>query len=304
MDPSSWTTVQVMLELATIAYSTDVTAYLGQTAYWTNGWQLAWGPATAGTNANLVYVAQNASANQFAVAVRGTYPEFGAGLLQQLREDLDVDDLVPWPNSPVPNVATAEGTSAGLNAISQMTSGGLSLTDFLAAQAVGSSADIFVTGHSLGGCLVTVLAPWLLAGLGAAGYQGVIRPYTYAAPTAGNAAFAAWFDSQFAVAGATRVVNRLDIVPMAWNNLPAVKTLFPAPGPSSPVEVSLAVDVLAGLIAAKGYDQPASGVVELTGAVQSNVDFFTEALNQHAPNNYLTLLGAPMLPFPIPPPPI
>jgi hypothetical protein len=302
MDTSSPATVQVMLELATIAYSTDVTAYLDQAAYLTNGWQLAWGPATADANANLVYVARNTSSNQFAVAVRGTYPEFGVGLLQQLREDLDVDDLIPWPGSPDPNAAIAGGTSAGLSVITQMTSNGVSLQDFLAAQAIGSNADIFVTGHSLGGCLTTVLAPWLLAQLGVAGYQGVIRPYTYAAPTAGNAAFASWFDSQFEAAGATRVVNSLDIVPMAWNNLLAIQTLFPDPRLRCPLEVRVAVEGLAALLAGKGYDQPASGVVEKSGAVQSSVDFFTEALNQHAPNNYLTLLGAPTLPFPIPPP--
>ena len=44
-----------------------------------------------------------------------------------------------------------------------------------------------------------------------------ILPYTFAAPTAGDGNFAAWFHSQFPLAPC--VINKYDLVPNAWATL-------------------------------------------------------------------------------------
>jgi predicted lipase len=52
---------------------------------------------------------------------------------------------------------------------------------------VPAGSTIYVTGHSLGGCLASATAPYLAQELGGA---GGLRVYTFAAPSAGDATFA------------------------------------------------------------------------------------------------------------------
>jgi hypothetical protein len=45
------------------------------------------------------------------------------------------------------------------------------------------------------------------------------------------------------------------------------------------------------------YVQPNGNGNPLNGVAGATTDFLTEVGNQHGHNNYLTLLGAPVLPF-------
>ncbi len=298
--PAPATPTQVMMELAAIAYAPNVATYLDQQQYLTLGWELAWSPAPTHDDANFVYIAKNAAANAYALAIRGTYPEFNLGLLIQLYEDLAVETMVPWDAPPTAGARIAAGTDRALRDVTAVTSAGLTLQAYLAQAAVPANADIYVTGHSLGGCVATVLAPWLHYQLRQTGYTGQIRPYTYAAPTAGNAEFAQFFDSTFAdgrASLATRVYNKLDLVPLAWDDLRAITALYPPPGPPCPALLALLVDRLAERVAPLDYGQPTGNPMALGGTAVAGDTFWAEAAAQHGHNAYLALLDAPSLPF-------
>src|SRR6476469_6515756 len=109
-----------MMELAAIAYARDVGEYLGQPQYLTLGWELAWGPAQTSDDANLLYIAKNAATNQYALAIRGTYSEFNPGMLIQLYEDLDVEQMAPWGDPPVAGARIAAGTARALRDITAL----------------------------------------------------------------------------------------------------------------------------------------------------------------------------------------
>ena len=111
--------------------------------------------------------------------------------------------------------------------IQGFSSGGVSLLDFVAnfLQAPENQNPLLVcTGHSLGGCVTSVLAPWLQSSLALVGVSNPIVPATFAAPTAGNAAFADYYTSTFSYC--PRYYNTLDIAPLAWGNLNAISTLY------------------------------------------------------------------------------
>src|SRR5262249_22639173 len=95
--------------------------------------------------------------------------------------------------------------------------------------APGRRANVMVSGHSLGGALTTVVAPWLYDQLPRTRQVAnvTITPYTFAAPTAGGPAFAAYYDSIFPTS--YRCVNTLDIVPMGYENISGLMGMYPKP---------------------------------------------------------------------------
>jgi len=303
----AYTNSQIMMTLAAIAYAPveETRSYLLSTTNppnATNGnWALAWGPAvTAIDRGNLMFVAFNESANQYAIAVRGTYPYFGLALLVDLYEDLDVSHPHPWQYPTVSGALVAGGTIDGLNDLVKLTSDGVAFDTFVDTRIAPSGADILVTGHSLGGALTTVLAPWLAYRLSQSNAKNTVTPYTYAAPTAGNATFASFYTGLFK--NSYRYYNAIDIVPKAWAGLASIRNLYASPGPAYPWELKDTIDLtLDWLNAIKvSYTQPNGDGEVLPGIPSPTSDFFAEALDQHDHNYYLKLLGAP--PVPIPPP--
>lgn len=291
----------VAMTLAGLCYAPRrrIAEHLAHPALATAGeWSVAWGPVE--TVANLLYVAHSPAANAYAVAIRGTVPTPGPAQLLNVYQDLHVAQAVPWTHGIAPGAAIARGTADGLRALLSRASGGLTLEAFLArATADAPDASVVVTGHSLGGCLASVLAPYLHHRL-----PGVrVAPVTFAAPTAGNAAFAAYFDGLFP--GAPRYYNRLDLVPMAWAGLDAVGALFPAPGPRCPSAFKRTVRLVCGWLARAGVSYAHPGVgVELAGVPERRfiradpvAAFTRELVRQHHPDSYLALLGASGLPF-------
>ncbi len=207
-------------------------------------WQVVWGPATytqpgALKQDNLMFAAQNPSdPSQIVVAVRGT--NFVADL-DWLMEDFDVRQMIIWPPGNSKGAAISESTSIGLQILLAMNgatqSGGvqgatMSLTSFLQTQTATGPINLCITGHSLGGSLAGTLALYLKDNPNSwdASSQSNVSCITFAAPTAGNTAFAAYSDGEFKASpnpvppnwdttlGTTfdAVRCNLDIAPMAW----------------------------------------------------------------------------------------
>jgi hypothetical protein len=289
---------QIAMTLAGIAYAdpNEISYYLNQPNYATQGeWSLVWGPAQ--TTGNLMYVAKNETANIYAVVIRGTYPHFSWALFVDLYEDLDAGNVTPWTYPVTPDAVIANGTADGLADLTGMTSAGSTLLEFIGM--TPENATIVVTGHSLGGCLTSVLAPWLQYQLSEAGSSGrPFMPFTFAAPTAGNKAFADLYTAMFQ--NSWRYYNTFDIIPNGFASLAAVKNLYPSPGPECPWELADAIDLVndwlqhenVSYVQTNGAGEPLSGQLS-----KSTMDFISEALHQHGHNRYLALLGAPKLPF-------
>ena len=297
-NPAIYTEPQIAMTLAALAYAPygDISGYLSNPSFATNGeWYLAWGPGE--TSGNQMFVAKRGDYNQYAISIRGTVPQLGLALLVDLYEDLDVGHPKPWIYPVTPGALVAGGTLDGLNDLSGMTSGRLSLLDYLNPR-VTPDCEIIVTGHSLGGALATVLAPWLKYELSQAGKSPEIKVYTYAAPTAGNQAFADMYNNMFSQS--FRYYNDIDVIPKAWAGLSGIKDLYPAPGPACPREFKDTVDLVSlwlSRIDGVSYVQPNAQGNSLNGVATSTTDFLAEVGDQHGHNTYLTLLGAPLLPF-------
>jgi triacylglycerol lipase len=296
---SSYTPAQIMMTLSAFAYADPgdiATNFLADPSYATQGlWSLVWGPCvTPDTAANLVYVAQYKGGSDvvYAVVIRGTVLTFSLATLVDLYEDLDVGTQDAWDYPAVPGAAVANGTMYGLNALTQLSSNDTTLLDFLAQLPAGC---LFVTGHSLGGCLTSVLAPWLQYQLSLLKSGLYVVPFTFAAPTAGNAAFADWYTQSFS-AGSWRYCNTIDMVPMAWNNLSEIKNLFSAPGPSCPLAMEGVIDMVNGWlndVDQVSYAQTNGPGTPLANQPTAMTDWFSEVGLQHSHLTYLAILNAP-----------
>jgi len=264
-------------------------------------WKCIWGPAYNSDDANLVFVASYSTGPNLppvfaAVVTRGTDADVhdGWGVIEQIWEDLDVTNQVelPWLiNSPV---RVAGGTIDGLTEIQDLTYNNVTLLQFLSSY-LGAPANnnpvLIVTGHSLGGCLTTVVAPWLQSQLSAATSVLHVIPATFAAPTAGNAAFASYFQSTFGYS--MRVFNTLDAVPFAWQNIDGLIDLYQGCGLEIPDLVYAGITGYDYLMwfAGVSYVQPATNQMALTGSCLSTSDWYSEALYQHHTTTYMTLLN-------------
>ncbi|MGW4893080.1 IPT/TIG domain-containing protein [Kitasatospora sp. NPDC004240] len=287
--------------------ATGIERQLTNPALATKGtWQLAW-LALSPDNANMAYIAKDTSgSNAFAVVVRGTIANE-----VDLLEDLDVGTVVPFTVGGSSPVSVSKGAMTALTQVAGMTDGspgaGANLVRALTLllENAPARATVTVIGHSLGGCVATVLAPYLQAQNwgGLAPQFGVI---TFAAPTAGLKDFADRFNSlPWNVNQA--YVNNYDIVPRAWADLDAAKKWFPAAyGPVAPAAV---VDVLIPEIEAlagpNAYVQPNNAMPSLNpdygthdhAVVKSSTeDFLAQVAYQHANATYLALLQAPPVP--------
>ncbi|MEO3766904.1 IPT/TIG domain-containing protein [Streptomyces sp. B5E4] len=283
-----------------------------------SGWELLW-LALSPDNANLVYVALNTDgSNQIAVVVRGTVDN-PADML----EDLDVGTLVTFtPAGGAAPLAVSAGamaaftqvaTARGAEGLAGDTTGAgpvpltATITEELAAlvQNLPPSPQptVYVIGHSLGGCVATMLAPYLQAWNWPAN-PPQLALITYAAPTAGGQGFADYVDS-LPWAQYERHVNAYDLVPLAWSNLRTATGWYPSPGPAATDKVKELLLVIDGFRKGNVYVQPgANNPITVNPHYltndpaltdQTTADFLGQVAYQHADATYLALLDAPPL---------
>jgi lipase (class 3) len=313
-------TAEFAMTLSTLAYVdenrtatqqqmiNEINAGLEQAGY--EAWQVVWGPALNADRSNLAYIARNNQTGQLAISIRGSDFSFWLNWI----EDLAAIRLVPYDEFVPSATAAAQiafGTAIGLRQILGLRDGTTSLEAFLTA--APKETPILITGHSLGGCLASVLAPCVASWVGSPSSFSV---YTIAAPSPGNADFAdyynALFTDQSGDSTAFRFFNNLDIVPNAWASLETVETYYP-PLVSCSTDISKLVGRAEKAVAGK-YVQlgelALGSAAELNGAIIApfgahrgrlglnpfeNALFLWEAGQQHACTTYQALLQTPLL---------
>ncbi len=274
-------------------------------------WRCIWGPATDPHGGNLAYVAAYYDGPTglpvfAAVVLRGTDAYVSDwGIVEQIWEDLDVTGQSPMPWAPNNPARLANGTIDGLNKIAAMSSKGVGLIDFLASflsSPANQNPVLVVTGHSLGGCLASVVAPWAKTLLAARGVNAPTVPCTFAGPTAGDAAFASYFASTFRYS--LRYYNSLDVVPRAWADLSGIETIYDAYGLSIPDAAWTAVLGFRAAMSLAGvsYAQPTPNS-PLNGVFALNLSWYGELALQHHTTTYMSLLGGTSIPNAIAPTP-
>jgi hypothetical protein len=311
-------TVELAVTLSTLAYVDEnriasqqemireINLGLDEAGY--ESWQVAWGPALNADRSNLLYVARNSETGQLAVSIRGSDFSFWLNWL----EDLATIRLVPYDQFVPTASETAQiafGTAVGLRQVLGMRDGTESLATFLTAAPEGT--PILITGHSLGGCLASALAPCVASWLGS---PSLLSVYTIAAPSPGNEDFAAYYNTLFAhpsgQSTAFRFFNSLDVVPNAWASLTTVETYYPTlvSCPSDITNIIIRAEkVLGGKYSQLG-DRAVGSAIELSGTVITpfgahrgrlglnpfeNALFLWEAAQQHACTTYQALLQTP-----------
>lgn len=332
---SSYDDAQVMVTLAALSYLDPtangsphdtpqerifgaLTTALGDTTLATQGeWIVSWLGLTT-DEANLAYIVEHSTEDTIAVVVRGTVFALTIAGLEDIYEDLRVGALADFTVGDN-TVEVSYGAHTAFDALQDAVFdvpgyalSGLSLADAVAQLTGDGATTIYVTGHSLGGCLTTMVALDLRAALA----QGVVQVYTYAAPTAGLEEFAALFDDTFSAGSPNedsswRVVNAWDVIPTAWETLDDVlaQDWYPPPGPARDWETWGILKTLLLLPGSNAYIQPSTNVVELNTATYGtpgshydadSVDpdlFKDQVLFQHSlVESYMPLLGAPVPP--------
>ena len=282
------------LELQEQRMKGDIDAALSSGPPYPVGWRVAWGPALTSDRANMLYIAGNGRLGQYAVVVRGTDWSF---VLNWIEDFASLLPLVPYPQVGAGNIAT--GTLLGLQALQS-----LNFISFL--QGLPANSGVYVTGHSLGGCLASVVAP-LVARLFAG--PGEVKVYTFAAPSPGDRGYQDYFngffgDNEFAF----RVFDTLDVVPDAWATLSTIETYYQGyylcPQDLKDI-VNFGIRRVGTEYQNVGTDQPLTGQViwpfgsERTEELDPIGDaiFLWQVAQQHSTFNYLSLLKAqPMTP--------
>ena len=336
-----YSTTQVMMTLAALApdgatkrpsgetqdqhvarISRGIAAQLAETGLATQGqWSLSWVGLTQ-DGANLAYLAKgpdDGNGSVYALALRGTV----MGDLVDLAEDMDVGQLEHFTAGGTPPDRSQPKISKGAKeAFKHIISG----TDLPKQMVDLAPHTLYVVGHSLGGAMATTIALFLQHQASAGTLPiSKILPYTFAAPTAGDAAFAAWFDQQFPNAVCTH--NKYDVVPTAWATLaslpqdwqsnpfyPGPTSTPPGPGPTATPDNDVGQQIASTAAGTKGniYVQPKQQLPLNSGpsptflqhypsTVTSPMDQFKVQLGfQHDSNTYLGLLGAPAVPSYVP----
>ena len=235
----------------------------------TPGWQIIWEPVvSSGTCYAIVLQAteptdRNGNSRllpMYAIAIQGTQNRVDAVF------DMAVTPQLPF--APISGAQIGQGSTDALNCILNLagTNHGVtqSLREFI--YSLGADDNLFVTGHSLGGNITSVLTPWIASNVPAFG--GSMSPLThlppnlcamtFAAPTAGNAVFATFLNNN--PISYQAFFNSNDVVPNAWAitgglNLNRINALYlPTPIPGS-VKTLLASKKLAMAQAGVAYAQ-------------------------------------------------
>ncbi|HEV2961504.1 MAG TPA: IPT/TIG domain-containing protein [Candidatus Angelobacter sp.] len=235
-------------------------------------WQANWLALTQ-DGGNLCYIASSPTQNAFAVCCRGT--QFNS--LVDLGEDLEVGAVaqfnLPGAGSPL---LVSQGSMKAFTEITTVPGllyGNLLEALSLLLSSAPAAPTVYVTGHSLGGAMATMVALYLAAQTWAP-LTPTFQVYTFAAPSAGLQSFASYYDEVFTSKGlAWRVYNAWDAVPYAWADLSNVQTSFYPAAPSNPSQP--------GPVQSLGVSQLLS---KLAALPNGNVYFQTNGNSSTGPN--------------------
>ncbi len=204
-----------------------------------SGWKEIWAPAR-GDRENYAKVLQSDHRPQlFALAIQGTHN------VLDLLEDFEIVPQVEFP--PIAGAHIATGSHRGLHLLLELEMVQEETTEKLGSilAALPEGSALLVTGHSLGGNLSSVMAPWIAANVAVFGGKqqplqklpANLSAITFAAPTAGDAAFAQFLDAN--PANYQAFFNQNDVVSNVWAEsgplqIDNIDVLFPPPGPQPP----------------------------------------------------------------------
>jgi len=303
-------------------YGALTTALADTTLATQGGWTLRWLGLTDDL-ANLAYIVEHADGDKLAVAVRGTVFALTVPGLKDIYEDIRVGELADFTVGDT-TVCVSYGARYAFDELQGavfdvpgLPLSGMNLVDALEQLAGDAAPTIYVTGHSLGGCMTTMVALQLRAIVD----QAVFQVYTFAAPTAGLQPFADLFDSTFGGASPNedsswRIFNAWDVIPNAWQTLDDVldDNWYPQPGPERDWETWGILKMLLLLPGSNAYVQPSTNIETLNAAPYGSAtshydeagvdpeDFAGQVTFQHSMVlSYLPLLGAPTLPISLAP---
>jgi hypothetical protein len=193
--------------LSQIAYTDNISSTLTK---YMPGWKAVWTAKELG--GNHAFVATNG--REYALAIRGSLINFTWAAFQNwIYQDLHVESQEKWAyTNDSSNAKLSQGAYDGWQNLCQMTDQqtGQLLLPFLES-VISPDTPLLITGHSLGGNLASAYASYLWQTFKKKGRPAVINVITFAAPAAGNAAFANDFNTKFPYS--IRVENKHDIVP-------------------------------------------------------------------------------------------
>lgn len=305
-------TEQTACVLAELAYCDTAHQLTGK---YLPGWTVVWdGRDTGGNYAFVAHDGYN-----YAVAIRGSLMSFTEDALNNwLYQDMNVLHQKDWNyTDSVTGAVVSRGVYDGwrnLDNMREKTKGSL-LTDFLLTLDPGKT-PVHFSGHSLGGNIATVYASYMHNRYKEKQKNTLLmNVITFAAPAAGNAAFAADFNKKFP--HSIRIENEHDIVPKfpCRNKIDELGSLF-SKGPSAK-EVSVSYrGISVSLADAFSLMSKALFLLKITGSdyEQTNGNgkrisiplsgkntghdigaWFDEAGYQHALIQYARFLNAPVV---------
>ena len=282
------------------------------------GWKIAWNPEAVNGN----YAFATTYKNKIVIAIRGSVLQFDKAAFDNwIRHDFNIAEQKDWAYTD--STSDAKISQGSFEAWENMQilkdkKTGHTLWQFLDST-TNTNSSILITGHSLGGNLSSVYGSWLAFQLKKQNKTiKKIQVITFAAPAAGNEAFANDFNTKFPEA--MFIVNTNDIVPKfpVANAVGNLGELFkPAPD-ANKIEIAKIIisiklaTVFDGLkLTMKGmeiynrnsvYTQPKEEMItiKLSGLHKENTveDFFSEAGYQHGIEQYAVAVGAPVIKIP------
>lgn len=289
-----------MMALAAIAYD-DMHSIPQAVEGLGIGLTVAWGPAELRHLLDPVpysaaFIATNGS-GQYTVVIRGTEWD---SLSSWEGEDFDIAPAQPFSQFAANAVAKdgqtpmiTQGSCNGLNDVRNLVDPktGQGIAEFLVSM---QPAQLYVTGHSLGGTLTPPVFAWLNHELYGGVYADNMAPCSFAGLTAGNAAFNRYFSGLFNPRLSWRFYNTLDIAPLCWGQEAALEAIYTPQGLhyGEPESHILGPCFAAGQ--QMGCEQPDGGYAlegsPATGIVQQT--WPTQAMAQHHHSTYVQLVGA------------
>jgi hypothetical protein len=211
------------------------------------------------------------------------------------------DDVRSWLIGTMEALGSNAHTAAAIEVINEARereAGGVNLSGLLKARIAYWRAEkaseplqIHVTGHSKGGTLGSALALWLADTQGQGPehwsdrHEAKINLYSFAAPTAGNAAFASHLNNTFGTRS-HRIYNKYDVVPRAWDDLNAIPALY---GAANPWLVKIAGEISMH-VGPLNYKQPGTAIERSPKLLDDSKPVPWQIIYQHL-DGYFEALG-------------